>query len=130
MAESGQLVCVLAGPAHLVEKVIPYTKGVVARDNIDFSGESPGKASLMKLLGNTFVLQMVEALGEGYTVAEKTGLGTENMHKFIQVMFPGSYTAYSQRLLTGDYFKRDPVSCTSLPLILEAILVEWRGKRY
>ncbi|KAI4151942.1 MAG: hypothetical protein LQ340_003198 [Diploschistes diacapsis] len=107
MAQNGQLVCVLAGPAHLVEKVKPYTKGVMGRENIDFSGETPGKASLMKLLGNTFILQMVETLGEGHTAAEKTGLGVDNMHTFVQTMFPGPFTAYSGRMLSGDYYTRD-----------------------
>ena len=110
MAESGQLVCVLAGPKHLVDKVKPYTKGVMGREDIDFSDETPGKASLMKLIGNTFVLQMVEMLGEGHTAAEKTGLGTENLHKFVTTMFGGPFAAYSTRMMTGDYYKRDSVS--------------------
>ena len=110
MAASGQLVCVLAGPKHLVDKVKPYTKGVIARENIDFSGEAPGKALLLKLIGNTFVLQMVEMLGEGHTAAEKTGLGTENLHKFITTMFGGPFAAYSTRMMNGDYYTRDSVS--------------------
>ncbi|PQE15469.1 hypothetical protein CJF31_00009008 [Rutstroemia sp. NJR-2017a BVV2] len=36
MADSGMLVCVLAGPKESVEKVKPYTKGVIGRANIDF----------------------------------------------------------------------------------------------
>lgn len=82
----------------------------MGRENIDFSGETPGKASLMKLLGNTFILQMVETLGEGHTAAEKTGLGVDNMHTFVQTMFPGPFTAYSGRMLSGDYYTRDTVS--------------------
>ena len=109
MAESGQLVCVLAGPSPLVERIKPYTKGVMARENLDFSGQAPGQASLMKLLGNTFVLQMVETLGEGHTVAEKTGLGVQNMHDFVQIMFPGPFAAYSNRMISGDYYQRDTV---------------------
>ena len=97
MAESGQLVCVLAGPSADVDKVKPFTKGVMGRANIDFSDQEPGKASLMKLIGNTFILQMVEALAEGHTVAEKSGLGGDNLHSFIETMFPGPYTAYSTR---------------------------------
>ena len=86
MADNGQLVTVLAGPRAAVDLVKPYTKGVIGRENIDFSGQAPGKASLMKLLGNTFILQMVECLGEGHTAAEKTGLGVDNMHQFVSVM--------------------------------------------
>jgi len=107
MADAGQLVCVLSGKADAVEKAKPYCKGVMGRENIDFSGQEPRKATLLKLIGNTFILNMVEQLSEGHVVAEKTGLGSEDLHKFIEIMFPGPYTAYSNRLRTGDYYKRD-----------------------
>jgi 3-hydroxyisobutyrate dehydrogenase-like beta-hydroxyacid dehydrogenase len=107
MADSGQLLCVLAGPAAAVDKVKPYTTGVMGRANIDLSDEPYGKATLLKVIGNTFILSMVETLSEGHTVAEKSGLGTDNMHKFIETMFPGPYTAYSTRMRSGDYYKRE-----------------------
>lgn len=109
MADSGQLVCVLAGPASDVEKVKPYCKGVMGRANIDFSDQPVGKATLMKIIGNTFILNMVETLSEGHTLAEKSGLGMQQLHSFIETMFPGPYTAYSGRLISGDYYKRDEV---------------------
>lgn len=107
MADSGNLVCVIAGPASAAEKVKPYTKGVMGRANIDYSGEAPSKATLLKVIGNTFILSMVTTLAEGHTVAEKSGLGTDELHKFIEVMFPGPYTAYSTRMLSGDYHTRE-----------------------
>jgi 3-hydroxyisobutyrate dehydrogenase-like beta-hydroxyacid dehydrogenase len=107
MADSGQLICVLAGPAEAVEKVKAYTTGVMGRGDIDFSGQSQGKATHLKIIGNTFILSMVETLAEGLTVAEKSGLGVDNLHKFIEVMFPGPYTAYSTRMRSGDYHKRE-----------------------
>ena len=110
MAESGQLVCVLAGPAASVDRVKPYTKGVMGRENIDFSGQSYRQALLLKVIGNTFVFNMVEALSEGHTVAEKTGLGTENLHTFVATMFGGPFSAYSSRMMSGDYYNRAEVS--------------------
>lgn len=107
MADNGQLVCVLAGPASAVDKVKPYCKGVMGRANIDFSDQPQGKATHLKIIGNTFILNMVETLSEGHTLAEKSGLGNDNMHQFIETMFPGPYTAYSGRLVGGDYYKRD-----------------------
>ncbi|PMD47440.1 hypothetical protein L207DRAFT_506449 [Hyaloscypha variabilis F] len=107
MADNGQLVYVLAGPKESVEKVKPYTKGVIGRAIVDFSGQPAGKATLLKVIGNTFVLNMVETLSEGHVLAEKSGLGTDNLHQFIETMFPGPYTAYSTRMLSGDYHKRD-----------------------
>lgn len=107
MADSGKLVCVLAGKGTSVKKLLPYTKGVMGRADIDFSDQPAGHSTLLKIIGNTFVLNMVEQLSEGHVLAEKTGLGTENLHKLIEVMFPGPYAAYSTRMLEGDYYKRD-----------------------
>ncbi|KAF2734538.1 hypothetical protein EJ04DRAFT_466378 [Polyplosphaeria fusca] len=107
MADAGSLICVLAGQAAAVQKVQPYTKGVVGRADIDFSGQPAGNSTLLKIIGNTFILNMVEQLAEGHVLAEKTGLGTENLHKWIEAMFPGPYTAYSARMLAGDYYKRE-----------------------
>jgi len=107
MADSGQLICILAGPPAAVDLVKPFCKGVMGCENIDFAGQIQGKATLLKVIGNTFILQMIEALSEGHTLAEKTGLGTDNLHALIEAMFPGPYTAYSNRLKSGDYYKRD-----------------------
>jgi len=107
MAESGQLVCVLAGPASDVEKVKPYCKGVMGRDIIDFSDQEPSKATLMKIIGNTFVLNMVEQLSEAHTLADRTGLGAPDLHQFVEKMFPGPYVAYSNRLMANDYMREE-----------------------
>ena len=109
MAENGQLVCVLAGKKENVAKVKPYCKGVMGRAEIDYSDQPQGKATHLKIIGNTFVLNMVETLSEGHALAEKSGLGNDNLHQFIETMFPGPYTAYSGRLMKGDYI-RDEVS--------------------
>lgn len=107
MADAGQLVCVLAGPTEACEKVKPYLTGVIGRAVIDYSGAEPSRATLLKIIGNTFVLSMVETLSEGHVLAEKSGLGSEDLHKFVETMFPGPYTAYSARLKSGDYYKRE-----------------------
>lgn len=109
MADAGQLVCVLAGPSAEVDKVRPYTTGVMGRAVIDFGGQPHRKASLLKVIGNTFILNMVETLSEGHVLAEKSGLGVDNLHEFIETLFPGPYTAYSTRLRQGDYYKREEV---------------------
>lgn len=116
MADNGQLVCVLAGPPSAVERVKPYCKGVMGRANIDFSGQPQGKATLLKIIGNTFVVNMIESLSEGHTLAERSGLGNDNLHQFIETMFPGPYTAYSTRMLEGDYYKRDEVRSKVQPM--------------
>jgi len=107
MADNGQLVCILAGPAAAVARTKPYCKGVMGRAEIDFSDQPAGKATLLKIIGNTCVLNMVETLAETHTLAEKTGLGNDNLHQFFETMFPGPYVAYSGRMMSGDYYSRD-----------------------
>ena len=107
MADSGDLVMVPAGNPKSIEKILPFCVGVMAKAIIDLSGEEPGKSTMLKLIGNSFVINMVESLSEGLVVAEKSGLGTKNLHKFIEIFFPGPYTAYANRMLSGDYYKRD-----------------------
>ena len=107
MADAGQLVCVLAGPKEEVNKVKPYCKGVMGREIIDYGGLPPSQALLLKVIGNTFILSMVETISEGCVVAEKTGLGVDNLAKFIETMFPGAYVAYSNRMRSGDYYQRE-----------------------
>jgi 3-hydroxyisobutyrate dehydrogenase-like beta-hydroxyacid dehydrogenase len=106
MADAGQLICVLAGPKELAEKVKPFTKGVMGRALIDFGGQPCEKATTLKIIGNTMILNMIESLSEGHVLAEKSGLGSENFNQYIEIMFPGPYTAYSARMLSGDYYKR------------------------
>lgn len=101
MADNGQLVTVLAGPKAAVDMVKPYTKGVIARADIDLSDQKHSKATLLKVIGNTFILQMVEALSEGHTVAEKTGLGCEDLHQFIEVCAIWRFTCCSVKLTSS-----------------------------
>lgn len=107
MAESGSLIAVLAGPKAQVDRVRPFCKDVMARAEVNFSDQPGGAATRMKIVGNTFILHMIEALSEGHVLAEKSGLGVDNLHAFIEQMFPGPYTAYSNRLKSGDYYTRD-----------------------
>lgn len=107
MADAGQLVCVLAGPKEQVDRVKVYCEGVMGRAVIDYSGSEPSKATLLKVIGNTFILSMIETISEGHVVAEKTGLGVDDLHRFIETMFPGPYAAYSNRMRSGDYYQRE-----------------------
>lgn len=107
MADNGQLVCVFAGPKSSIDKVKQYGEGVVGRANIEYADHPHGTATRLKIIGNTVILNMVESLSEGHVLAEKSGLGSQEFHKFISTMFPGPYTAYSNRLMSGDYYKRE-----------------------
>ncbi|EED20680.1 6-phosphogluconate dehydrogenase family protein [Talaromyces stipitatus ATCC 10500] len=113
IAEAGQLICVLSGDKSDVSKILPYTVGVMARANIDLSydssetGQDIGKASTLKLIGNSFILSFVEQLSEGLTLAEKSGVGIDPLAQWMELMFPGPLPKYVDRMVTGDYYKRE-----------------------
>ena len=86
---------------------------------------------------------MIETLAESHVLAEKSGLGTEVFHHFISNFFrmhfhrligmsesssAGPYTAYSNRMLSGDYYTREEASHSHLrcltPVSLTATLCD------
>jgi 3-hydroxyisobutyrate dehydrogenase-like beta-hydroxyacid dehydrogenase len=62
MADSGDLICNLAANTGATEKVRPYCDGVMSSHTIDLSRMEPSNATLMKIVGNTFVLNMMSSL--------------------------------------------------------------------
>lgn len=113
MADAGKLIAVLAGTPPAVARARPYFKGSTASAEIDLSSPdqtaqvSWTRALALKVLGNTFVFNMVEQLAEGFTAAEKSGLGTAPLRAFVEAVFPGPYAAYAERMLSGDYHTRE-----------------------
>jgi 3-hydroxyisobutyrate dehydrogenase-like beta-hydroxyacid dehydrogenase len=107
MADAGTLIGVLAGPKSAIERAKPLFKGVMSRTDIIMADQPPSKATTLKIIGNTFVLNLVEQLAEGHVLAEKTGLGTEHLDRLMQELFPGIISGYSGRMVAGDYYKRD-----------------------
>lgn len=116
MADAGQLVCVPAGPTSSVDKVLPFARAV-GRSVINLGGQPYSASSTLKIIGNTFILNMVNQLAEGHVLAETTGLGSQNLQKFIEAMLPGAYAAYSQRMTNGDYYTRsEPLFAVDLAI--------------
>ncbi|OCK74717.1 hypothetical protein K432DRAFT_420180 [Lepidopterella palustris CBS 459.81] len=62
-----------------------------------------GQATLLKGIGNTFVIYMVESLLEDHKLAKKSGLGSKNLRKLIKSMFFRLYTTYLNRIMAGDF---------------------------
>ncbi|PWW74005.1 hypothetical protein C7212DRAFT_353632 [Tuber magnatum] len=114
MADDGKLVVVLAGPSAAVDRVSPYCEGITGRATINLRDRDPGMATLLKVTGNTFILAMVEALAEGHVFAEKSSLGSDALHSFLEAVFPGPYVAYSTRMMSGDYMRDQPLFSVDL----------------
>ena len=46
---------------------------------------------------------MIETLAEGHVLAEKSGLGVDNLEKFLETVFPGPYMILSKHMSSGRY---------------------------
>ena len=109
VAWQGQLVCVVAGTSSEIAKVKPLTTGVVGRATIDLPDQEPGKATTLKIIGNSLIGAVIESLAEAHTLAEKTGLGSDNLHKFCKDVLQGPFALYSDRMVSGEYYKCEEV---------------------
>ncbi|KAI0908442.1 NAD binding domain of 6-phosphogluconate dehydrogenase-domain-containing protein [Ustulina deusta] len=106
-ADAGVLIFVPAGPKPAIDRLRPYTTGVMGRGEIPFD-DKPYESSLkLKLLGNSFVINMVTMLGEGLTLGEKAGVGVEPVKQFVDLLFGGVYSAYAERMIKGVYWQMD-----------------------
>lgn len=83
---------------------------------VDLSGEEPGKASLLKLMGNVLIMTTMETVAEVNVFAEKCGLETQNMQKLMCQVFPNPpHAIYNRRMLNGDYYQKAVRTMRFLP---------------
>ncbi|KAI1170468.1 NAD binding domain of 6-phosphogluconate dehydrogenase-domain-containing protein [Nemania sp. FL0916] len=107
MADAGKLIFVPAGTKSAIDRLRPYFTGVMGRAEIPFDDRAPETALQLKLLGNSFILNMVTVLGEGLTLGEKSGVGVEPVKQFVDLLFGGVHSAYAARMVDGVYWKMD-----------------------
>jgi 3-hydroxyisobutyrate dehydrogenase-like beta-hydroxyacid dehydrogenase len=118
MAEAGSLLCVPAGAPEDVALVRQFTTGVLGRGIVDLSGKPPEHASRLKVVGNTMIGHLMTSLAEAHVLAEACGLGQPLFHEFVEKQFPGPAVPYSKRLVDGDYYQREKVSCRGPDFVL------------
>ncbi|KAL2872668.1 uncharacterized protein BJX67DRAFT_369251 [Aspergillus lucknowensis] len=109
-ADAGQMVVVPAGSPTAINRIKPFLVDVTSKAVIDLGPESEtdvGRSSLLKVLGNTFILNTVETLAEGLVAAEKSGLGRDVFQQWVATMFPGPFAKYAERMTTGEYYRRE-----------------------
>lgn len=80
-------------------------------------GDSPQLGSVMKLVGNFYIMSMMELIGEGLTLADKTGLNREAVVKFLKESFQGPITGGK----TSYFLCTTAVSCEVWPCSLQTI---------
>lgn len=104
-AQNGQLLALVSrlDEASLTT-VRPYLEGVVARRALYFEGNICSAAKL-KLVANSLLLGITEAVSAAHVMAQKTGVGSQALHQLIEGMFTTSSAVcnYSDRIVTGAF---------------------------
>ncbi|KAK4502016.1 hypothetical protein PRZ48_007827 [Zasmidium cellare] len=90
-----------------IDFVKPYITGVIGRRAIEFRDEPVGKAQILKLIANMFILSVNEIVAEGMTFAEKASVDPNKLLELLSVLFGGPYTVYGARMVGGDYHKKE-----------------------
>ncbi|PNP83746.1 hypothetical protein FNYG_02963 [Fusarium nygamai] len=106
MANSGKLIFATAGAKSSIERIRPYIKDVMGRDEISFEDEPHRSASRFKLIGNAFALNAITQLSESLTLAEKSAINPAMVKRFADIMYGGIYSVYSGRMISGEYWTR------------------------
>ncbi|KAG9098156.1 hypothetical protein FRC06_006744 [Ceratobasidium sp. 370] len=83
-ADKAQLIATLAGHYKSKKEVAYILVPAVARK----ASGNVEKAAAMKLIGNAFILGSLELIAETQTLADKSGVGAEQLDAFINDMFP------------------------------------------
>jgi len=92
MAETGQLVTVVAGAADALAKMGDVFKAITAR--VVPVGDEAEKANLFKICGNFMIASELEAIGEAFVLLRKGGVDPALFHDVM-----------AGRLFTGAVFK-------------------------
>lgn len=79
----------------------------MGKAEIPFEDQPYGNSLKLKLVGNSFILNMVTMLSEGLTLAEKSGIGTDPVKQLMDTLFDGVYSLYAERMIKGTYWKME-----------------------
>ncbi|KAG8738164.1 hypothetical protein FRC10_007223 [Ceratobasidium sp. 414] len=95
-ADKAQLIATLAGH-YKSKKEVAYILVIDLGGNVE-------KAAAMKLIGNAFILGSLELIAETQTLADKSGVGAEQLDAFINDLFPVPLLVnYSKKMLNDSF---------------------------
>jgi 3-hydroxyisobutyrate dehydrogenase-like beta-hydroxyacid dehydrogenase len=102
-ADKALLILVMSGDYRSKKEVAHLLVPAIGRKVVDLGGNLE-KAPTLKLLGNSMILGSLEILAEGFTLAEKSGIGAVNMHNLVKDILPAPvFINYGHRM-THDLF--------------------------
>ena len=91
-----------AGPAEAIEQCRPLF--TVMGQGVIVVGADPHLASVLKLVGNFFVISAIETLSEAFTLAEKSGLKVDTVLEVIKALLPVPlFQGYGTRMARNEF---------------------------
>src|SRR4051812_40014907 len=96
VAEAGQLNLLAAGDSELIDS-LEAVFSVLGRRTWRV-GEQPWQANAVKITVNLLIIHALEAMAEGFTLAERHGVDAHDLHELIAgTVFPGAvYQGYGR----------------------------------
>jgi len=79
----------------------------VAKAIIDPSGESPGKATLLKMIGNVMIVSTIGTLAEVSVLAEKARVSSRYIQELINSYYKVAPPIYLKNMSTGAYYQKE-----------------------
>jgi 3-hydroxyisobutyrate dehydrogenase-like beta-hydroxyacid dehydrogenase len=125
-AEKGTLVLMTAGRREVHEELMPVMMAVGSKTI--HCGEEIGKASVVKLIGNTIISFMLEGLCEGLVLGRKAGLSIETM---LEVIMASGYASPYFTFKGGAIARRDWDTHFSIDLLVkdQTLMLDEAGLR-
>ncbi|EJD54435.1 NAD(P)-binding protein [Auricularia subglabra TFB-10046 SS5] len=102
-ARGRQLIVMMAGHYASKKEVAYLLVPSMARKAVDLGGNVE-KAATFKLIGNAFILGQLELMSETMTLAEKSGVGAENVVEYFKEVFPAPPVLHYAAKLLHDEF--------------------------
>jgi 3-hydroxyisobutyrate dehydrogenase-like beta-hydroxyacid dehydrogenase len=91
-----------AGSAEAIEQCRPLFTAM--GQGVIVVGTEPHLASVLKLVGNFFVISAIETLSEAFTLAEKSGLKVDTVLEVIKALLPVPlFQGYGARMARNEF---------------------------
>ncbi|MFJ6986757.1 MULTISPECIES: NAD(P)-dependent oxidoreductase [unclassified Streptomyces] len=104
VAETGSLNILAAGDETLIQRVQPLLDIIGAKTW--HLGTSPGRANVVKIIGNYLIACAIESMGEAVSVAEGAGVdATQLIELLTATLFPGGVYASYGSLVAGRQYQ-------------------------
>ncbi|KDQ63078.1 hypothetical protein JAAARDRAFT_29074 [Jaapia argillacea MUCL 33604] len=99
IADKAALIIVMSGDYRSKKEVAYILVPAMGRKVYDLGGNLE-KAPTFKLIGNSMIMGFLEVMGEGFTLAEKSGVGSQVALNLIKDLFPAPpLMAYGEKMV-------------------------------